>query len=435
MISWWKGEGNANDSFGANNGALQGSLSYAPGEVGSAFSFPVNTQGAVHVPNISGRLDVGAGPGFTIEGWINPTELNFRPIFEWNSGSAFGVHVWSGVSGTDDLSANIVDTEGAYHFVQTSSGVLQVNLPQHVALTYDKNSGNAIIYVNGIQAGQSSIGSVRAQTTYDLYLGARVSDSQRWEGLIDEVSLYSRTLTPDEIWAIYSASWLGKSCVNCACVAPPSGMVGWWRGEDSTSDSGGSDNGVAYGGVSYVGGEVSDAFHMNGTDAYVRVPDSSGNLNVGTGGGFTVEGWIRNSDATGRPIVEWNNGSAFGVHLWANFPTAGALFANVVGTSGANYTFNSSGGLLGIGLLHHVALTYDKTTGNAIIYLDGAQVALQSIGNITPQTTYDLYLGARVSSGDRWAGDLDEMTVYSRALSASEIAAIYYALGSGKCHY
>ena len=39
LISWWPGEGNANDIAGANNGTLVGSVTFAPGLVGQAFSF------------------------------------------------------------------------------------------------------------------------------------------------------------------------------------------------------------------------------------------------------------------------------------------------------------------------------------------------------------------------------------------------------------
>ena len=37
IVSWWQGEGNANDSWGTNNGVLQGGLGFTAGEVGLAF--------------------------------------------------------------------------------------------------------------------------------------------------------------------------------------------------------------------------------------------------------------------------------------------------------------------------------------------------------------------------------------------------------------
>ncbi len=137
-----------------------------------------------------------------------------------------------------------------------------------------------------------------------------------------------------------------------------------------------------------------------------------------------------------RPIVEWNNGSAFGVHLWSSVLWGGSIFANVVDTSGVNHYFSSDPGIFAPQTgFHHVALTYDKATGNAFIYLDGIQVGYDVIINITPQTSYDLYLGARVSGTPPYflTGYLDEVSVYNRALTPIEVANIYSSFGYGKC--
>src|SRR5205085_6828151 len=39
MVSWWPGDGNANDIQGSNNGTLQNGATFAAGKVGQAFSF------------------------------------------------------------------------------------------------------------------------------------------------------------------------------------------------------------------------------------------------------------------------------------------------------------------------------------------------------------------------------------------------------------
>jgi hypothetical protein len=80
-----------------------------------------------------------------------------------------------------------------------------------------------------------------------------------------------------------------------------------------------------------------------------------------------------------------------------------------------------------------VALTYDKASGVATLYCNGSVVLQQVLGSFTPQTTFDIYLGKRpltrgetFSSGSlTFAGLLDEAAIYNRALSASEIQAIY----------
>ena len=82
LVSWWPGEGNANDVIGTNNGTAVGGLSYTNGEVGQAFQLD-GTSGYVDVP-ASGSLNVGTNNGFTVEGWINPSDVSAqRPVVEW----------------------------------------------------------------------------------------------------------------------------------------------------------------------------------------------------------------------------------------------------------------------------------------------------------------------------------------------------------------
>ena len=50
LVSWWPGEGNANDIMGNNNGFLQGGMSFTAGEVGQAFNFD-GTSGYVSIPD------------------------------------------------------------------------------------------------------------------------------------------------------------------------------------------------------------------------------------------------------------------------------------------------------------------------------------------------------------------------------------------------
>ena len=95
IAGWWRGEGNATDSGDpetlGNNGSLIGRFNFPAGEVGQAFAMEdsglafqfAGTNTYVQVPQ-SPSLDVGAGSGFTVEGWINPTNITFQqPMVEW----------------------------------------------------------------------------------------------------------------------------------------------------------------------------------------------------------------------------------------------------------------------------------------------------------------------------------------------------------------
>jgi hypothetical protein len=229
--------------------------------------------------------------------------------------------------------------------------------------------------------------------------------------------------------------------VNLAvCTNAPSGLVSWWAGEGNGNDAIGSNPATVNGGVSYSGGEAGQAFNFDGNSGSLMAP-SSASLNVGTGPGFSVECWIKPADFTPlHPIVEWNNGSSFGVHLyhstsWFGDNVQGNLLANIVDTAGGFHPVYTSGGLLTTSNFQHVALTYDKASGVGKLYLNGVEVASANLGSFTPQTGYDLYLGRRPSGGTQlYEGLMDEVSLYARALTLTEIQAIYNAGAGGKCH-
>ena len=223
------------------------------------------------------------------------------------------------------------------------------------------------------------------------------------------------------------------------CTPPSSGLVSWWAAEGNANDSLGNNNGTLSGGVNFTTGEVGQAFQFDGTTGYVSVPASS-SLNVGTNQGLTIEAWIKpNQVSTLGFLAEWNNGAGgYASSFTINEPSVyggggpGSLFANIVDTGGNWHTISSAGNLLSTSSFNHVAVTYDKSSGTAALYLNGTNVASQNLGVFTPLTTYNLVLGSRPSSY-YFNGLMDEMSLYSMALSADQIQAIYDAGNGGKC--
>lgn len=224
-----------------------------------------------------------------------------------------------------------------------------------------------------------------------------------------------------------------------SCVIPPTSLVSWWSGESSANDEQGNNPGLVQGGTSFVGGKVGQAFSFDGAGDYISVAASS-SLDVGTGDGFTIEGWIRPATTSSQQvIVEWNDGSSsVGVHFMHSIGVlggAGSLFANILDTSGGDHYFATAAGVLNTANFQHVALTYSKSNGIAKIYLNGAVAASANIGVVSPQTTYPLFIGTRASAGPGsfFVGEIDEMSLFNRALSDSEIFAVYSADIAGKC--
>jgi hypothetical protein len=220
LVSWWQGEGNAVDAWGTNSGVLEGGVTFGAGEVRQAFELN-GASAYISIP-ASTTLNVGTNSGLTLEGWINPADLDERPIAEFNSGGNLGVHFWQSQpapagNGTGCLFANLRDIYGEDHWLPSAAGLLQAGVYQHVALTYDYHSGLGTIYLNGQIAAEIGFGSLVPQTSYPLCLGARPAGTPvtYFNGLLDEFSLYSRALTPNEVLAIYNAGGGGK------CAPPP----------------------------------------------------------------------------------------------------------------------------------------------------------------------------------------------------------------------
>jgi hypothetical protein len=529
IVAWWNGDGNAFDSVGGDTGSLQGGVTFASGEVSSAFSFD-GVSGYVSVSPES-ALDVGSGNGFTFECWINPADVSrTHMIGEWNNGSGIlGVqicHSDPGIGGLGAFFANIVDTSGGDHIVSTSPNVVVSGVFQHIAVTYDKVTSTAKLYYNGALLVSQNIGSINPQTTFPMNFGARVSGPSAvgsfFSGLMDEISLYNRALADSEIQNIYNAGMVGKCesgapqiliqpsnqqvhiggtaafnvgatgsalqfqwlfnnvplpsatnynltisnvqsnqaggysvvvtnasgsitslvavlTVDVTCISAAPGLVSLWKGDGDASDSFFGNAGTIHGAIGFAPGEAGQAFNFNGTNGYISIAPSP-SMDVGAGDGLTIECWLKPTNlSSSHAIAEWNNGAGgLGVQFWHSDPGIGgpgSMFANLVGTNGANHILASPANIVTTNAFQHVAITYNRTNGIAKIYRNGLVVSSQTLGSFRPQTTFPLNFGARVSGAPGngfYLGLMDEVALYNRALDDGEISAIYNSGTLGK---
>ena len=219
------------------------------------------------------------------------------------------------------------------------------------------------------------------------------------------------------------------------CVDPAPGLVAWWPAESHATDVVGANNGIVSAGVTFIAGEVGQAFQFGPSNAGVKVP-ASASLNVGAGAGFTIECWINPQDLMASPLVEWNNGTTYGLHFWVGgFSGPGTLLANLVDGAGSHHYLKSAGGVVQSNMLQHVATTYDKASGVVRLFHNGVMVAQTSLGSVTPNTSWDVFIGTRLAGTDiaSFKGIIDEPSIYNRALTTNEIAAIFAAGSTGKC--
>ena len=213
LVSWWPAEGNANDIQGGNNGTLTNGVSFAPGEVGQAFSF--NGTDYVDIPDAP-NLDFGSTSPISIDMWV------FR------TSSASPMHFIGKRSGCGTISYQMALDSSGPGFGSELGGVsahqdLPLNTWTHLAGTFDGTTFR--IYINGTLAGTAA-GTLGPTTTASLRIGTS-GTCAGFGGLIDEVHLFNRALTEAEIQSIVNAGVAG----TCACSVPvitlnPASQVG-----------------------------------------------------------------------------------------------------------------------------------------------------------------------------------------------------------------
>jgi hypothetical protein len=181
-----------------NKGTLNGATSITTGKIGNTLTFVPAQYNRIPCGS-SASLETGTDTHMTIMAWVNlaastPQDVAGRTVggrtFDFYVGSDNKVHfLWSS-DGTAPNADNLGTTA-------TISGWT------HLAVTF--NSGVVKIYINGVQAAtvSSAITSIYTPSGCGFRIGDSGYNGQYADGKIDEVYLYNRVLTPQEIMGQY----------------------------------------------------------------------------------------------------------------------------------------------------------------------------------------------------------------------------------------
>ncbi len=210
LVSWWRAEGNALDWVGGNNGTLEGDATYGPGNVGQAFVFD-GSQSGIEVGDAA-NLELQQ---FTVECWIKRlTNTLGGSIFEIGSGPF--PHGWSGAGWSfvlnNDGTLVLFDVSNAEE--SQSSNAVADTLWHHIAVS--KGATNLVFYIDGVGYPSTALTNPIAYTG-GATIGCETVDLfGPFNGSIDELSIYNRSLSASEIQAIYNAGSAGKCTIPSA---------------------------------------------------------------------------------------------------------------------------------------------------------------------------------------------------------------------------
>ncbi|MGF1663458.1 MAG: LamG-like jellyroll fold domain-containing protein [Kineosporiaceae bacterium] len=496
------------DSSGrGNDGTADNTTRTSSGRFGAALSFD-GAGSRVVVPDAA-SLDLTSG--MTLSAWVAPTTSDGWRTAVLKEDPARDYLVYGLYSSEPGAGPGGYVRIGGRTTSATGTTALPTGAWSHLTTTYD--GATVRTYVNGALAASRAATGSMADSTGPLTIGGNAIWGEWFAGRIDEVRVYDRALTADEVlaerdrpttplppdttaptvaitspsagatvagtvavtadatddravaavefragstvlgtdtaapWTVaWDAGALPDGPVTLTAVARdsagnasapagvavtvdnpdtptrPGGLVAGYAFDETSGtavgDASGLGNAGTAAGTTRAGGRFGGALAFDGAGSRVTVPDSA-SLDLRTG--MTVMAWVNPTAVSDwRTVVlkEDPARSDLAYGLYAASPSRGAGGWVVTGSTTRSAENDTR---LAAGAWTHVAMTYDGTILR--YFQDGAQVASTAGAGAVPATTGPLVVGSNSVWGEPFAGLIDEVEVYDRALSPAEIAA------------
>jgi hypothetical protein len=214
----------------------------------------------------------------------------------------------------------------------------------------------------------------------------------------------------------------GKILVKAkTCQRPYNGLVGLWHFREGLGtvlgdDSGNGNSGVLKNSPAWSAGKIGTALSFDGTSGFVNLSASSG-LNVSYG---TWEAWIYPTSFTDHQyhtVIAKAYATAWWFGLYQN---TGRIQVWVNGSA------KQSTGAVQLNQWSHIVATWDGSVVN--YYINGRLDSQSSAVGIPAQNSEYAYVGTEREGGSLmyyFTGKIDELAIWNRALSASEVNSIY----------
>lgn len=401
-----------NCASNSNNGTLNGNSTWLPsgGQRQGALDFEQDSP-----TTNTAYVDCGTAPGsaaaLTVAFWMKAEEAsrNMIPVGK-SSGDSTGSNMTKGwaikLRNDGDIKFRVGGEYGNTD-IAAGPGSYGTNWV-HVAATF--SSGTAKLYVNGVLKATGTGITTRSvdNTTTPLRFGKNSAGTiEPYDGLLDDVQIYSSALSQAEIQGIMG-------------TAPVLRPVGSWHLDDAVGTtavdaSGNGNTGTLTGSPVWVSAQQGTGLDFDGSTQYVTIPHSS-SLNV-TGDKVSLAAWIKLDNITGyRGVV-----SKYSVYE-LNIRDGHVRFELKL-TDGSFFKVETTNVEIAAGTYYHVAAVRDGATVK--IYVNGVSKPVTYIdpANASPlaSNTAAVNIGRRPSGILYFDGVIDEVEVHDTALSAGDV--------------
>ena len=442
LVGYWKldeVDGSVNASYGNMHGSLYnpgtGVIQNQSGKINTSYLFNRESSGGVYLQK---EQFYGYQKDFTFAAWVNwdDSSTGYLGIIGAEyQGAGYGI--------LSTPAYNYIYFEStAYDYTQSPAGFCpSANQWSFVAVVIkyiDATHTSQIYYVNDSSSTSTKTWAYPVLSDRSTYsIGIRRPDGPRdfFNGYIDEVGIWERALSNDEILSLYNGS-AGKSF---PFMQPRqsllTGLTAYWKLDEidgSVYDSCGN-IGAGYiqfpAGISQnQSGKINTCYSFSSVDKGVIILPEVAALDM-YNKSFSFSAWIK------RNGLNDNAGILGGESLSASFVITGNDTITIGLQSTAMEGYGSYPLVIPLdssNAWHFVALTYDcidASHGNLVFYIDSSYYSVGTIAWTYPivqgRPTYAI--GARRPDQQQsyFNGEIDEVGIWRRALSANDVSLLY----------
>jgi len=427
LVGYWPFNGNANDESGnGNNGVVNGATLAADrfGNLNKSYSF-TNSE----TIEIASQPSLNIAANYSIALWYLTTADTFpaqdvmiKGINDFTGQSCYLRHHSSTYTPIPDSEKFAYVSGAQMPYTNLSSSLPSINTWHFVVINIqnsqadlyiDNNLINSVFFPNLSNMNNNS----------PLKIGGGYYN---FNGKIDDIGFWNRSLTQQEITAMYNGETYSDTC-NSVSGSLTQGLVGYWPFcGNANDDSGHGNNGTVNGATLTTDrfGNSNSAYDFDGLTSYisgagVNLPQGDTartvSLWVKTAGGFSVNTGGQTGAVFDYGTLE--NNKRFSVLLVDND------FTNYFSAAYNDFHPDSS---LGNNVWTNIVWVYSAT--NLKLYLNGVPSSTGTISNLNT-TGQNFVIGNTIPNSigqyEKYKGAIDDIGIWNRALTPSEISQLY----------
>lgn len=286
----------------------------------------------------------------------------------------------------------------------------------HWVWIYNESNGDHKFFVDGEEAISFSGNSSQSIDMYRLSIGERYysgSYRQPFDGNIDDVRIYNRTLSQDEIRQLYEMKYEQRpTAVDSLSAWYPFDAAG--AIDQSGNGNDGTVNGATF--QSNARGNKG-AYYFDGSDHIQTGFDKDKNS-------FSYMAWAKPNNVSGRnDIIDSIESSSSN---WARIDVRNSEAGFVNDVNSSKTRIDSSGNIISTGKWYHICGVRDGSTGDMTLYVNADQKNSGSNdSSVIPHTNNERIGESALGSGENFNGEISDVRIYDKALSQKEIQLIY----------